>query len=70
MIDRDAIAAELAEIELLLADTRLKDEDRFALFGAVQALSNILDPDTWDPASQTFYRLGHRPLEVASNRQH
>ena len=70
MIDREAITAELSEIEALLADDRLKDEDRFALFGAVQALSHILDPDTWQPASQTFHRVGHRPIEAPSKLRH
>jgi hypothetical protein len=69
-MDRERIETELAEIELMLADDRLKDEDRFALFGASQALRHILDPDTWHPASQTFYRLGDRPMPSPSDRQH
>jgi len=70
MINRDAIEREIGELELLLADDRLKDEDRFALFGAVQALSHVLDPDTWHPASQTFYRVGARPEPSPSDLQH
>jgi hypothetical protein len=70
MIDRNAIITELSEIKAMLADNRLKDEDRFALFGAVQALSHVLDPETWEPASQTFYKLGARPLASPSGRQH
>lgn len=70
MIDREAIIIELGEIKAMLADNRLKDEDRFALFGAVQALSHVLDPETWEPASQTFYKLGARPLSSPSVRQH
>ena len=56
-MDRDAIAAELLEIEGLLQDDSLKDEARYALFGAQQALRHILDRNTWHPASQTFYRI-------------
>src|SRR5258707_9320706 len=44
---RDAIMAELLEIEGLLQDDRLNDDDRHALHGAQQALLNILDPETW-----------------------
>jgi hypothetical protein len=66
MINRDAIFAELLEIESLLQDDRLNDLDRFALHGAKQALRNILEPDTWPQASQTFYRIDNRPSEVAS----
>jgi hypothetical protein len=54
---RDAIMAELLEIEGLLQDDRLNDNDRHALHGAQQALRNILDPETWHQASQTFYRI-------------
>ncbi len=50
----------------MLEDTRLSDSDRFALYGASQALRNILDAATWSPASQTFYRLEDRPAPVAS----
>jgi hypothetical protein len=66
MIDRDVILAELLEIERLLQDDRLNDQDRFALHGAQQALRNILEPDTWHQASQTFYRIDNRPSEAAS----
>jgi hypothetical protein len=38
---RDAIMAELLEIEGLLQDDRLNDHDRFALQGAQQALRHI-----------------------------
>lgn len=69
-MDRERLETELAEIELMLADHRLKDEDRFALFGASQAIRHMLDPDTWHPASQTFYRLGDRPIPSPSNKQH
>ncbi|RZN26971.1 hypothetical protein [Bradyrhizobium sp. Leo121] len=61
-VNRDAIEAELLEIEAILAETDLKDEDH----GAQQALCHALDPDTWHPARQTFYRLGARPIEAAS----
>ena len=40
MMTRDAIMAELLEIEALLQDRRLNDEDRHALHGAQQALRN------------------------------
>jgi hypothetical protein len=56
-MNRDDVEAELLEIEELLQDDRLKVEDRHALHGAQQALRNVLDPDTWHPASQTFYRI-------------
>jgi hypothetical protein len=65
-MDRDAIAAELLEIEALLQDERLKDYDRYALRGAQQALRHVLDRDTWHPASQTFYRIDGRPVELGS----
>ena len=51
---RDAILAELLEIESSLQDDRLNENDRHSLHGAQQALRNILDRDTWRPASQTF----------------
>jgi hypothetical protein len=63
---RDAILAELLELEGLLQGERLKDEDRHALHGAQQALRNVLDPATWHPASQTFYRIDNRPAEPGS----
>jgi hypothetical protein len=65
-MNRDAILAELMELEGMLQDDRLNDQDRIALRGAEQALRNILDPDTWQPASQTFYRIDKRPSEAAS----
>ena len=63
---RDAIMAELLEIEGMLQDDRLKDEDRHALHGAQQALRSVLDPATWHPASQTFYAIENRPAEALS----
>src|SRR5260370_39494901 len=42
---RDAIMAELLEIEGLLQDDRLSDNDRHALHGAQQALRNITDAE-------------------------
>ena len=63
---RDAIMAELLEIEGLLQDDRLNDNDRHALHGAQQALRNILDPETWHQASQTFYRIDNKPSEAVS----
>jgi len=70
MIDCDAIITELAEIEHVLQDTRLGVDARFALMGASQALRHVLDPETWQSASQTFYRLDARTDEAASPRQH
>jgi hypothetical protein len=70
MVIRDTILAELLEIEGTLLDDRLTDEDRAALHGAQQALRNILEPDTWQLASQTFYRVGTRPAEAGSKRLH
>jgi hypothetical protein len=49
-MNRDAIHAELMELEGMLQDDRLNDQDRIALHGAQQALRNILDPDTWQTA--------------------
>ena len=69
MITRDAIMAELLEIEALLQDDRLNDDDRHALHGAQQALRNVLEADTWHPASQTFY-LDNRPTEIVSFLTH
>src|SRR5258706_12189022 len=63
---REAIMAELLEIEDLLQDDRLNDNDRHALHGAQQALRNILDPETWHQASQTFYRIDNKPSEAVS----
>ena len=58
--------AELFEIEGQLQDERLKEDDRHAPHGAQQALRNVLDRDTWQPASQTFYQIGNRPIAPAS----
>jgi hypothetical protein len=65
-MNRDAILAELLEIEGMLLDARLSDDDRHALHGAAQALRHVLDAATWQPASQTFYRVGDRPTEAGS----
>ena len=65
-MNRDAINAELLELEGMLQDDRLSDYDRIALHGAQQALRNILQPDSWHPASQTFYRIDNRPSEAGS----
>ena len=65
-MERDAILAELLEIESSLQDDRLSENDRHSLHGAQQALRNILDRDTWRPASQTFYRIDQRPSEAGS----
>ena len=65
MISRDAILAEVLEIESLLEDDRLNDQDRFALYGAQQALRNILEPDTGTkpPRRSTASTTGRaRPL--------
>jgi hypothetical protein len=62
---RDTIMVELLEIEALLQDDRLNDSDRYAL-GAQQALRNVLDPETWSQASQTFYRMDNKPSEAVS----
>src|SRR3954452_12074708 len=40
-MDRDAILAELLEIQGMLLDARLSDEDRHALHGAAQALRHV-----------------------------
>jgi hypothetical protein len=69
-VDRETIETELLEIEAVLDDDDLSDEDRAALHGAQQALRNVLDPQTWHPANQTFYRVGARPIEAASKRRH
>jgi hypothetical protein len=66
VMNRDAIHAELLELEGVLQDDRLSDYDRIALHGAQQALRHVLEPDTWRPASQTFYRIDNRPSEAAS----
>ena len=69
-MNRDGILAELLEIEGMLLDSRLNDEDRHALHGAAQALRHVLDAATWQPASQTFYRVGYRPSEAGSALRH
>jgi hypothetical protein len=63
---RDAIMAELLEIEGLLQHDRLNDNDRRALHDAQQAPRYILDPKTWHQASQTFYRIDNKPSEAVS----
>jgi hypothetical protein len=65
-MNRDAILAELLELEGMLQDDRLSDYDRIALHGAQQALRHVFEPDTWHPASQTFYRIDNRPSEAVS----
>ena len=37
---------------------------------AAQALRHLLDAATWQPASQTFYRVGDRPSEAGSALVH
>ena len=66
----EAILAELTEIEAMLDDDRMSDADRFALYGAQQALRNILQPDVWQSASQSFYRVGARPSDPPSKAKH
>jgi hypothetical protein len=66
----EAIVAELSEIEEMLVDGRMNDLDRFALYGAQQALRNMLEPDVWQTASQSFYRLGARPSDPPSKTKH
>jgi hypothetical protein len=70
MNHQDAIEAELQEIEHAIRDDRISEDARLALMGASQALRHILDPETWHPASQTFYRLDARSDEAASPRKH
>jgi hypothetical protein len=65
-LSRDAIMVELLEIEGMLQDDRLNDNDRHALHGAQQALRNLLDPEKWHQASQTFYRIDNKPSEAVS----
>jgi hypothetical protein len=57
MVTRDAIMAELLEIEALLQDDRLNDDDRHALHGAQQALRNVLRPT---------HGIRHRRRSIAS----
>ena len=66
----DSIKAELTEIEAMLDDDRLSDANRFARYGAQQALRNILEPDVWQTASQSFYRIGARPSDPPSKAKH
>ena len=66
VMNRDAIHAELLELEGVRQDDRLSDHDRIALHGAQQALRHVIEPDTWQPASQTFYRIDNRPSEAVS----
>ena len=66
----DSIRAELTEIEAMLEDDRMSEADRFALYGAQQALRNILEPDVWQTASQSFYRVGARPTDPPSKAKH
>jgi len=66
---KDRILAELLEITEVLLDDRLSEEDRAALQGAQHALRNILDPDTWEPASEIFYRIGSK-AKTAGSSQH
>ena len=65
-MSRDAIMVELLEIEGMLQDDRLNDNDRHALYGAQQALRNVLASEMWQQASQTFYRIDNRPSEAVS----
>jgi hypothetical protein len=65
-MNRDAIIAELMEIEGVLQDDRLNDADGQALHGAQQALRHVPDAATWHPASQIFYRIDNRPSEPGS----
>jgi hypothetical protein len=57
---------ELLELEAMLQDDRLDDNDRLALHGAQQALRHIIQPEIWQRASQTFYRIDNRPSEAGS----
>jgi hypothetical protein len=57
MMMRDAIMAELLEIEALLQDDRLNDDDRHALHGAQQALRHVLEADTWHPAASSRIKV-------------
>ena len=67
---RDRIEAELIEIEAMLDDEHLSDPDRFTLYGASQALRNLLYPDMWQLPSQTFYRPDARPSDPPSKARH
>jgi hypothetical protein len=70
MLDQDTIVNELTEIEHMLLNEGLSEDVRFALMGASQVLWHVLDPETWQSASHTFYRLDARPDEVPSPRRH
>ena len=63
---RDAIIAELLALEAMLQDDRLDDNDRLALHGAQQALRHIIQPEIWQRASRTFYRIDNRSSEAGS----
>jgi hypothetical protein len=65
-MNRDAIIAELLELEGMLQDDRLNDSDRLALHGARQALQHVIEPDIWRLASQTFCRIDNRPNKAGS----
>ena len=67
---RDRIITEIFEIEGMLDDDRLDEHDFFALYGAQQALRNVLLPDEWQTASKTFYRLDARPADPESKTRH
>ena len=54
----------------MLEDDRMSDADRFALYGAQQALRNVLEPDVWEIASQSFYSVGARPTDPDSKAKH
>ena len=60
------IADEISEIEALLEDESLIETDRFALYGAQQALRNVLEPDVWATVSKSFNRGGNRPTDPPS----
>ena len=60
----DSIKVEIAEIAQLLTDDRLSHSDRFALYGARQALRNVLEPDKWQTAT-TMLRVRARNIKKA-----
>ena len=66
----DSVLAELIEIEAMLDDDRLSDGDRFALYGAQQALRNVLEPDVRQTASQSFNRCNARSSDTRSKARH
>jgi hypothetical protein len=55
-MDRDAIKAELLEIEGMLQDEPLKDEDRHAARRAA-GFADVLDRETWHPAPRRSIAL-------------